>query len=134
MTTVKLSDIIAPSFYDLHKDIKADRHTHYWLKGGRGSTKSSFASTEIPLGMMKDPMANAVVIRKVGLYLKDSVYEQLLWAIERLGVSHLWQCRQSPLELVYTPTGQRILFRGADKPKKLKSTKVRKGYIRYVWY
>ena len=84
--------------------------------------------------MMKDPMANAVVIRKVGLYLKDSVYEQLLWAIERLGVSHLWQCRQSPLELVYTPTGQRILFRGADKPKKLKSTKVRKGYIRYVWY
>ena len=49
-------------------------------------------------------------------------------------MSHLWQCRQSPLELVYTPTGQRILFRGADKPKKLKSTKVRKGYIRYVWY
>mgnify|MGYP004708719293 FL=1 len=134
MTTVKLSDIIAPSFYDLHKDIKADRHTHYWLKGGRGSTKSSFASTEIPLGMMKNPQANAVVIRKVGLYLKDSVYEQLLWAIERLGVSHLWQCRQSPLELVYTPTGQRILFRGADKPKKLKSTKVKKGYIRYVWY
>lgn len=134
MTTVKLSNIIAPSFYDLHKDIKADRHTHYWLKGGRGSTKSSFASTEIPLGMMKNPQANAVVIRKVGLYLKDSVYEQLLWAIERLGVSHLWQCRQSPLELVYTPTGQRVLFRGADKPKKLKSTKVRKGYIRYVWY
>lgn len=134
MTTVKLSDIIAPSFYDLHKDIKADRHTHYWLKGGRGSTKSSFASTEIPLGMMKDPMANAVVIRKVGLYLKDSVYEQLLWAIDKLGVSHLWQCKQSPLELVYTPTGQRIIFRGADKPKKLKSTKVRSGYIRYVWY
>ena len=52
MTTVKLSDIIAPSFYDLHKDIKADRHTHYWLKGGRGSTKSSFASTEIPLGLV----------------------------------------------------------------------------------
>lgn len=134
MTTVNLSDIIAPSFYELHKDIKADNHTHYWLKGGRGSTKSSFVSTEIPLGMMKDKTANAVVIRKVGLYLKDSVYEQLLWAIEKLGVSHLWQLKQSPLELVYTPTGQRIIFRGADKPKKLKSTKVRNGYIRYVWY
>lgn len=129
-----LTDIIAPPFYPIHRDIAAGLHTHYWLKGGRGSTKSSFVGAEIPLGMMKDPQANAVVIRKVGLYLKDSVYEQLLWAIDKLGVSHLWQAKLSPLELVYTPTGQRILFRGADKPKKLKSTKVHKGYIKYVWY
>lgn len=131
---INLRDIIAPLFYALHRDIAAGLHTHYWLKGGRGSTKSSFVGAEIPLGMMKDPQANAVVIRKVGLYLKDSVYEQLLWAIDKLGVSHLWQAKLSPLELVYTPTGQRILFRGADKPKKLKSTKVHKGYIKYVWY
>lgn len=131
---VKLTEIIAPSFYALHCDVKDGLHTHYWLKGGRGSTKSSFVSIEIPLGMMSDPDANAVVIRKVGLYLKDSVYEQLLWGIEKLGVSHLWQAKLSPLELVYVPTGQRIIFRGADKPKKLKSTKVRKGYIKYVWY
>ncbi len=129
-----LTEIIAPAFYSVHRDIVANKHTHYWLKGGRGSTKSSFVSVEIPLGIMKHPDANAVVIRKVGLYLKDSVYEQLLWAIERLGVSHLWQAKLSPLELIYTPTGQRIIFRGADEPKKLKSTKVRKGYIRYVWY
>lgn len=134
MTTVKLSDIIAPSFYDLHKDIKADRHTHYWLKGGRGSTKSSFVSEELITGIMRNSEANAVVIRKVGLYLKDSVYEQLLWAISKLGVERYWQEKLSPLELVYVPTGQRIIFRGADKPKKLKSTKVRSGYIRYVWY
>lgn len=134
MTTVKLSDVIAPSFYDLHKDLKQDGHTHYWLKGGRGSTKSSFVSVEIITGIMKNPEANAVVIRKVGLYLKDSVYEQLLWAIDKLGVSAYWQEKLSPLELVYIPTGQRIIFRGADKPKKLKSTKVHKGYIRYVWY
>lgn len=132
--TVKLSDIIAPSFYDLHKDIKADRHTHYWLKGGRGSTKSSFVSEELITGIMRNSEANAVVIRKVGLYLKDSVYEQLLWAISKLGVERYWQEKLSPLELVYIPTGQRIIFRGADKPKKLKSTKVRSGYIRYVWY
>lgn len=130
----KLTEIIAPPFYSVHRDIASGIHTHYWLKGGRGSTKSSFVGTEIPLGMMRDPAANAVVIRKVGLYLKDSVYEQLLWAIDKLGVSHLWQAKLSPLELVYTPTGQRIIFRGADKPKKLKSTKVHKGYIKYVWY
>ena len=130
----KLTDIIAPSFYDLHYDIADGNYTHYWLKGGRGSTKSSFISVEIILGMMQHPDANAVVIRKVGLYLKDSVYEQLVWAVEKLGVSHLWRQKLSPLELIYLPTGQRILFRGADKPAKLKSTKVSKGYIRYIWY
>ena len=126
--------MIAPAFYGLYWDVTDCRHTHYWLKGGRGSTKSSFTSVMIVLGMMQDAEANAVVVRKVGLYLKDSVYEQLVWAIDKLGVSALWHCKLSPLELVYIPTGQRILFRGADKPKKLKSTKVHKGYIRYVWY
>lgn len=129
-----LTDIIAPSFYDLYYDVEDNRHTHRWLKGGRGSTKSSFVSVMIILGMMKHKEANAVAVRKVGLYLKDSVYEQLVWAIEKLGVPHLWKQKLSPLELIYIPTGQRILFRGADKPKKLKSTKVSKGYIRYIWY
>lgn len=130
----RLSEIIAPSFVGLHIDVKNEGHTHYWLKGGRGSAKSSFASIEIILGMTKNPDANAVCIRKVGLYLKDSVYEQLAWAIDKLGVTELWQLKKSPLEMIYIPTGQRILFRGADKPMKLKSTKVRKGYIRYIWY
>ena len=130
----RLTEVIAPAFYGLYWDVTDCRHTHYWLKGGRGSTKSSFTSVMIVLGMMQDAEANAVVVRKVGLYLKDSVYEQLVWAIDKLGVSALWHCKLSPLELVYIPTGQRILFRGADKPKKLKSTKVHKGYIRYVWY
>lgn len=134
MDRIKLSSAIAPGFYRVHQAIKSGQYTRYWLKGGRGSTKSSFVSVEIILGMMQHPDANAVCIRKVGLYLKDSVYEQLLWAIDKLGVTAHWQAKLSPLELVYLPTGQRILFRGADKPKKLKSTKVSKGYIRYIWY
>lgn len=130
----RLSGLIAPSFYNLHRNIKTGQYTHYWLKGGRGSTKSSFISIEIILGMMQDPTANAVAIRKVGMYLKDSVYEQLVWAIDKLGVSEFWKLKLSPLELVYLPTGQRVIFRGADKPKKVKSTKVHKGYIRFIWY
>ena len=130
----KLDALIAPSFYSVHHDIKKRRHTHYWLKGGRGSTKSSFISVEIILGMMQDPNANALVMRKVAVNLKDSVYEQLLWAIEALGVSHLWEAKLSPLQLVFKPTGQRVLFRGADEPKKIKSTKFRKGYCKYIWY
>lgn len=131
---IKLSSLIAPSFYGVHKDIKENAHTHYFLKGGRGSTKSSFVSIEIILGIMKNPYRNCVAIRKVGLYVHDSIYEQLSWAITKLDAWEVWEKRLSPLELIYKPTGQKILFRGADDPRKLKSTKVQNGYIGYVWY
>ena len=81
----KLSDIIGPAFYDLHKYVKTNAYTHYWLKGGRGSLKSSFIGTEIPLGIMRDAkrgvMSNAVVIRRVKDTLRGSVYEQIKWGI-----------------------------------------------------
>lgn len=83
---------------------------------------------------MKNPYANALALRKVGAYLRDSVFAQLEWAIEKLGVSDLWEIKPSVPEMVYKKTGQKILFRGADKVQKLKSTKVTRGYIRYIWY
>ena len=130
----RLSDLIAPQFYDVHHDIAIHGHTHYKLYGGRGSTKSSFISVEIVFGMMKDPDANAVVFRLVGSTLRDSVFEQIQWAIEALGVSHLWSARVNPLTFTYIPTGQKILFRGADKAEKAKSIKVHKGYFKYIWF
>lgn len=129
-----LTSIIAPSFYKIHHDIKQEKHTHYWLKGGRGSTKSSFASIEIVTGIMKDPQAQGIVIRKVANTIQDSVFEQLQWAIEMLGVQYYWRVRLSPLQLIYEPTGQRIIFRGADNPRKLKSTKAKHGYFKFIWY
>lgn len=134
MVKVRLSELIAPSFYEIHNDIKHNRHTHYWLKGGRGSTKSSFVSIEIILGMMKDPDANAVVLRKVKETIKDSVFEQLVWAIEKLKVAEYWDIKYNPMEITYIPTGQKILFRGADKPRKIKSIKVSRGYVKFIWY
>ncbi len=131
---VALTDLIAPSFYEVHHALKEDRYTHYWFPGGRGSTKSSFVGVELIFGMMRDPNANAVALRKVKENLRESVYEQLLWAIDVLGVSHLWHDSVSPMSLTYKPTGQKIIFRGADKPKKVKSSKLRRGYIKYVWY
>lgn len=134
MAAVKLTDLIAPSFYNLHHDVRQARHVHYWLKGGRGSTKSSFASGEIVMGIMEDPNANAVCLRKIGLTIKDSVFNQLVWAIEMLGVSQYWNIPESKLELTYLPTGQKIKFRGADKPRSIKSIKFTRGYCKYIWY
>lgn len=88
--------------------------------------------------MMRDAqqgkLTNAVVIRRVKDTLRGSVYEQIQWAIYTLGVQNEWEIPESKLQMTYKPTGQVILFKGADKPKKLKSTKVSKGYIKYVWY
>lgn len=138
VSEINLRSLIAPQFYDIHKDIKNNGHTYYTLKGGRGSTKSSFISIEIVLGMMRDAqqgiMSNALVIRRVKDTLRDSVYEQISWAIYALGVQDDWSIPDSKLKITYKPTGQVILFKGADKPKKLKSTKVAKGYIKYLWY
>lgn len=130
----RLTDVVAPSFYEVHKDLKQGKYTHYWLKGGRGSTKSSFIGIELILGIMSDPQANAVSLRKVKDTLKDSVYEQLSWAIEMLGVENYWHKSISPLGLTYKPTGQRIIFRGADNPKKIKSIKFSRGYCKFIWY
>lgn len=135
---IRLTEVIAPAFYGLHRDVADERHTYYKLDGGRGSAKSSFVGAEIILGMMRDAQAgkltSAVVFRRYKENLHDSVFEQLLWAVNKLGVAHLWKETVSPLRLTYIPTGQVILFRGADKVKKAKSIKVSRGYIKYLWF
>lgn len=130
----RLSELISPSFYPVHNAIKSGRHTHYFLKGGRGSGKSSFVSIEIIQGLMRDPQAHAVAYRKVGATLHDSVYTQLIWAVDALGVTDYWTVLKSPLKLIYKPTGQTVLFRGMDDAGKSKSIKLPRGYCRYIWY
>ena len=138
MEAVKLSKVIAPSFAAVHQDIKGHGHTHYWLKGGRGSAKSSFISVEIVLGIMRDAgkglHTNAVVLRRYGVTLRESVFEQIGWAVNALGVSQLWRDSVSPMSYTYLPTGQKILFRGVDDPTKAKSIKFSKGWAKYLWY
>lgn len=134
MSEVNLREVVAPSFYDVHRAIKSHSHVHYWCSGGRGSTKSSFISCEIPLIVLRNPSVNVVVLRKVGATLRDSVYQQILWGIEAMGLSHLFKATTSPMEITYTPTGQKILFRGADDKNKIKSIKVSKGYIGVAWF
>lgn len=126
--------LIAPVFYKLHNDIKLHRYTHYWFPGGRGSSKSSFISLEIILRLMQDAGHHGIVFRKVGDTLRDSVFAQLLWAVEMLGAKDDWEVRVSPLQLKYRPNGNTILFRGVDDPMKTKSIKMAQGYFAYIWF
>lgn len=133
-----LSQLIAPAFCDLHQDVRANKYNHYWLPGGRGSGKSSFVGIELPLGMMRDAeeghRTHAVALRRYAVTLRESVFAQLLWGIQMLGAGPLWRATVSPMALTYVPTGQKILFRGADDPMKVKSIAVERGYIKYGWY
>ena len=103
------------------------------VKGSRGSKKSVTTSLNHIYRMMKYPLANLLVIRQVANDLKQSCYAQLLWAINRLGVGHLWKSRVSPLELEYIPTGQKIIFRGLDKWSSITSMTTDNGYLCWCW-
>lgn len=133
--TATVEDFIAPCYLPLHEDIKAGRHRFYNLPGGRGSCKSSFVSLEIVDGIQSDPtgQSNAIVFRKVAGTMRDSVFSQIAWAIDMLGVSHLWKATVSPMMYEYRPTGAQILFRGLDDASKLKSIKPRRGVFRFIW-
>lgn len=103
------------------------------VKGSRASKKSKTAALWFITNMMKYPDANTLVVRKVFRTLKDSCFTELKWAIHRLGVQDFWDIKESPLEMTYKPTGQKIYFRGLDDPLKVTSITVEKGYLCWAW-
>ena len=130
---ISLSRVIAPSFFAGHKWVLS-QHGEYVLMGGRGSGKSSFISVELWLALLRNPSMHAVVFRRVGNTLRSSVFAQLQWAARALGMADLCRFTLSPLEAVYAPTGQKILFFGMDDPGKLKSLKFPFGYPGALWF
>lgn len=131
MSKIYLSRKIGPAFYGIARDVFRHGHTHYDFSGGRGSLKSSTVSILVPLLLMQEGNkdCHALVLRKVANTIRDSVYAQYIWAIGELGAAEYWEAKVSPMELIYKPTGQKIMFRGADDPMKIKSIKVPFGYI-----
>lgn len=129
MGHIKMSEMLAPVFYDFAKDVMRHGHTHYDIRGGRGSLKSSTVSLLVPQLLIANPNTHALVLRKVANTLRDSVFNQYMWAIAELGMAGLWYAKVSPMEIIYRPTWQKIMFRGADDPMKIKSIKVPFGYI-----
>jgi len=136
LDSIDVREHIASCYYDLHEDIKAGAHTVYNLPGGRGSCKSSFVSLEIVNGIMEDTSghSNAIVFRYIANTMRESVYAQIAWAIDILGVNHLWRGGVSPMQFTYLPTGAQIVFRGLDDAGKLKSIKPKCGTFKYIWF
>lgn len=116
-----------------YDDYWYDRHRYRVLKGGKGSKKSSVTALNMIYRIMKYPQSNLLVVRAVMNTLRNSTFAQLIWAQERLGVADFWQNNVSPMEMIYLPTGQKILFRGFSDVLKIASTTVSNGYLCWVW-
>lgn len=125
--------LIAPAFVPAYIDLCDEDHTEYCFPGGRGSGKSSFVSLVLVTLIKNNPDMHALCVRKIAATLRDSVYAQIVWAIGALGLASEFDCKVSPMEITYLPTGQKIFFRGADDPVKLKSIKPPFGYIGTLW-
>ena len=102
-------------------------------KGSRASKKSKTTALNQIVRLMEYPQANLLCVRKTFRTLKDSCFTELKWAIHRLGVERWWDVKESPLEMTYKPTGQKILFRGLDDPLKVTSITVEVGVLCWLW-
>lgn len=132
MKQIKLSNIITPKFQPFWKASNSCKYLRHVLKGGRASSKSTHVALKLIKDMMKYPVTT-LCVRKVARTLEESVFEQLKEAIDMLGVTEYWRVVKSPLQLVYLPRGNKIIFRGADDPMKIKSIKVSKFPIAFLW-
>ncbi len=126
--------LVAPSFLEPHRLIARGEITDVWLAGGRGSMKSSFAALELVNWIERNPDQHGLVLMRYKNSLRDSAYAQVVWAIDMLGLSDEYDLPESTLRIRKKSTGQLILFRGCDNPKKIKSIKVPFGHIGVGWF
>lgn len=126
---IRLPEVIGSGY----RDFWLFRGRYRVVKGSRRSKKSKTTALWLIYHLMKYPLANALVIRKTYRTLRDSCFAELKWAMRRLGSEHLWRVRESPLEMTYIPTGQKIFFRGLDDPLKITSIAAENGVICWMW-
>lgn len=125
--------ILGPAFLEPHRRIHIENKIDLWLAGGRGSTKSSFASVELVKHVENHPDQHALCMMRYKNQLRDSAYAQVVWAIKALGLEDEYDMPESTLRIKKRSTGQLILFRGCDNPNKIKGIKIPFGYIGFVW-
>ncbi|PWK07508.1 PBSX family phage terminase large subunit [Tumebacillus permanentifrigoris] len=129
---IRLSEIVTPHFQSFWRTSNSKKYLRHVLKGGRGSAKSTHIAFKLIVDMMRYPVTT-LCVRKVANTLGESVFEQLKEAIEILNVSDYWKVQKSPMQLIYKPRGNKIIFRGADDPAKIKSIKMSKYPVAFLW-
>lgn len=116
-----------------YRDFWNFRGRYRVVKGSRASKKSKTTALNLIWQLLRYPGSNLLVVRRTYRSLRDSCFAELKWAVEKLGVSGSWQMRESPLEMTYVPTGQKIFFRGMDNSLKITSITAHQGCLCFLW-
>jgi len=127
---IKANELVSPAY----KDLFTSKERYIVYKGSRGSGKSAGIALSIIYKIITEPYVNWLVIRQFQTTHKDSTFANIKWAVHHLGLDQLFKFTVSPLQVTYTPTGQKIYFRGNDDPLKITSIKADVGYLCRVFW
>ena len=134
--TIPITDITSDFveiYRTVHEAFAGEIDVHEIVsKGGRGSIKSNFWGDLAYETIRQDPQAHIVYTRRYKVDLRGSVYNQFMKTVIRYNDLDNWDFKQSPMCAVYKPTGQTVMFVGADKPISLKSFNVPFGYVKML--
>nr|DAG83076.1 MAG TPA: terminase large subunit [Caudoviricetes sp.] len=134
--TIPITDITSDFveiYRTVHEAFAGEIDVHEIVsKGGRGSIKSNFWGDLAYETIRQDPQAHIVYTRRYKVDLRGSVYNQFMKTVIRYNDLDNWDFKQSPMCAVYKPTGQMVMFVGADKPISLKSFNVPFGYVKML--
>ena len=139
MMKIKSDALFAKKYNNAFRAILNHNKERYTFTGGRASCKSSFISLVIVILIVIFPNYNALILRKTAKTLRRSVFEQIAWAINKLGLTKHFKIPKSQtaaLPITYIRKNgqtQYIIFAGSDDPEKLKSIKVSRGYFAILW-
>lgn len=90
-----------------------------FLVGGYGSSKSYHVALKIILKLIEEKRT-ALIVREVYDTHRDSTFSLFEEIIEDMELSNKIRCVSSPMQIRF-PNGSKIIFKGMDKPAKLKS-------------
>lgn len=94
-------------------------HKFYFLVGGYGSSKSYHVAVKLIKKLLQEKR-KALVIREVFDTIRDSCFDLLEEVANAMGVEEYLTFTTSPMQVRFK-NGSRIIFKGMDKPAKLKS-------------
>ena len=91
----------------------------YFLVGGYGSSKSYHVALKVILKLLSEKRT-ALVVREVYDTIRDSCFSLFREIVEDMGLGAFIQFNASPMQMCFV-NGSKIVFKGMDKPAKLKS-------------
>ena len=142
---INTAELFAPVYNRAFKSIMNHTKERWTFPGGRASCKSSFISICIVLLIVLFPNYNAVIVRRHKNTMRFSVFEQIVWAINKLHMKRsdgkkagfkIPRSETAALPITYIRKDgrkQKILFVGLDDAEKSKSMKISNGYIAILW-